>query len=156
MEQTIINGFRVMILKGFDGTQLFINDGRGNQIYAHRVSGDPMERAREVISRFAPAAVEERQAEKGEMICLGEQKAEFVKALARAANFEFEVFPDWDRDSFVVVNKTSKTEYRVRLVTVKGKSFASCGCKDYFHRTRVCKHIGEVLTFMALGVFAKI
>ncbi len=51
MQTTTINGFKVTIFKGYDGTQLFITDKNGVQIYAHRVSGNPIERAREVISQ---------------------------------------------------------------------------------------------------------
>jgi hypothetical protein len=51
MKTTTIKGYKVQIFKGYNGTQLFIIDAKGNQIYAHRVSGNPIERAREVISQ---------------------------------------------------------------------------------------------------------
>jgi len=51
MLQTFINGYKVTIFKHYNGTQLFINDPRGVQIYAHKVSGNPIERACEVISQ---------------------------------------------------------------------------------------------------------
>lgn len=51
MQKTTIKGYKVTIFKGYNGTQLFINDAAGNQIYAHKVSGDPLERAIEVISQ---------------------------------------------------------------------------------------------------------
>lgn len=50
MQTTTINGYKVTIFNGYDGTQLFINDPKGNQIYAHKVSGNPIERAKEVIN----------------------------------------------------------------------------------------------------------
>jgi hypothetical protein len=50
MQTTNINGYKVTIFKGYNGTQLFISDSKGNQIYAHRVSGNPIDRAREVIN----------------------------------------------------------------------------------------------------------
>jgi hypothetical protein len=50
MQTTNINGYKITIFKTYDGTQLFITDARGNQIYAHRVSGNPIDRAREVIN----------------------------------------------------------------------------------------------------------
>ncbi len=49
MQTTNINGYKVTIFKGYNGVQLFITDASGNQIYAHRVSGNPIERAKEVI-----------------------------------------------------------------------------------------------------------
>jgi hypothetical protein len=51
MQKTTINGYKVTIFTGYNGTQLFITDSKGVQIYAHRVPGNPMERAMEVISR---------------------------------------------------------------------------------------------------------
>ena len=51
MEQTTINGYKVTIFRGYNGTQLFITDAEGDSIYAHKVSGDPMERAMEVIAQ---------------------------------------------------------------------------------------------------------
>ena len=47
----MINEYQITIFTGYNGTQLFINDADGVQIYAHKVSGDPMERAMEVIAR---------------------------------------------------------------------------------------------------------
>jgi hypothetical protein len=51
MKQTTIEGYRVTIFNHYNGTQLFIEDAAGNQIYAHKVTGDPMERAAQVISQ---------------------------------------------------------------------------------------------------------
>lgn len=51
MKQTTIKGYTVTIFKSYNGTQLFIQDKDGNQIYAHKVSGDALERAVEVISQ---------------------------------------------------------------------------------------------------------
>jgi hypothetical protein len=51
MQTTNISGYIVTIFNTYDGTQLFITDSKGNQVYAHRVSGNPMERAREVIAQ---------------------------------------------------------------------------------------------------------
>lgn len=52
MQTTKINGYKITIFTGYNGTQLFISDKQGVQIYAHKVSGNPIERAKEVISRF--------------------------------------------------------------------------------------------------------
>ncbi len=50
MKQQIISGYQVTIFTGYDGTQLFITNADGIQIYAHRVSGNPIEKAREIIA----------------------------------------------------------------------------------------------------------
>lgn len=49
MKQLSINGFKVTIFYHCNGTQLFIQDASGCQIYAHKVSGNPFERAVEII-----------------------------------------------------------------------------------------------------------
>ncbi len=51
MQTATINGYKVQIFKSYNGTQLFIMDAEGNQIYAHKVSGNPIERAQEVINQ---------------------------------------------------------------------------------------------------------
>lgn len=51
MQTTFINGYKVMIFRGYQGTQLFITDKDGVQIYAHKVSSNPIQRAKEVISQ---------------------------------------------------------------------------------------------------------
>lgn len=80
------------------------------------------------------------------MLCLSERKQEFVEALNRGKDNRFEVFADWDKDAFVVVNCDNRAEYRVRLETYKNQLFAECECPDFVYRKRVCKHVGEVLT----------
>ncbi|MDQ3489741.1 MAG: hypothetical protein M3449_01570 [Acidobacteriota bacterium] len=50
MQTTTINGFKVTIFYSYNGTQVFINDKSGVQIYAHKVTGDPLLRAMEVIN----------------------------------------------------------------------------------------------------------
>lgn len=44
-------GFKVTIFFSYNGTQLFINDKQGVQIYAHKVSGNPVARAEEIINQ---------------------------------------------------------------------------------------------------------
>ncbi len=56
--QTTICGCKVSIFKGYDGTQLFITGSDGIQIYAHRVSGDPVAKAKEVIAAETGQAIE--------------------------------------------------------------------------------------------------
>lgn len=153
MEQTTINGYKVMIFHGYDGTQLFINDPKGQNIYAHRVSGDAIERAKEIIARETTLAPETLTV-KSRAICLSTRKAEFKSALKRGLENEFEVYPDFEPDTFVVVNRTKQTEYRVKLGTHDAKVFASCGCRDFEFRRHLCKHIAEVLQDNFFGVTA--
>src|SRR5438105_9494997 len=46
-------------------------------------------------------------------VCLNDRLDEFKSAAARAANCKLQVFADWDKDHFVVVNREAKTEYHV-------------------------------------------
>lgn len=91
-----------------------------------------------------PVQIEPRVSPK--MICLTERRAEFTEALQRGKDCSFDVYADWDKDAFVVVNRDNFNEYRVRLETHKTRLFAECECKDFTFRKRICKHIGEVLT----------
>lgn len=128
MQQTIINGFRVMVFTGYDGTQLFINHPDGHNIYAHRVSGDALERAREVIAAETPEAF----APADKMICLSDRKDEFKAAMRRGIDDDLRVEADTEADSFLVINRTNYSDYRVRLETREnGKTYSSCECKDY-------------------------
>ncbi len=79
-------------------------------------------------------------------ICLSDRRDEFRTALERGKDNRFDVFADWDRDAFVVVNLDNKNEYRVTLETNGGKLFAECSCNDFTYRKRICKHVSEVLT----------
>ena len=80
------------------------------------------------------------------MICLSERRSEFTEALQRGKDNRFEVYADWDKDAFVVVNQDNGAEYRVKLDSNKKQLFAECECPDFTYRKRICKHIGEVLT----------
>lgn len=86
------------------------------------------------------------------MICLSERKGEFRKALERGKDSRLEVYADWERDSFVVVNEDNGSEYRVKLETRGRRLFGECDCKDFAYRKRVCKHLSEVLTFTLFTV----
>ena len=90
------------------------------------------------------------------MICLSERKTEFVEALERGKNSNLEVYADWDKDSFVVVNRDNRFEYPVRLEASGGKIFSQCSCPDFQYRRRVCKHISAVLleSFFGAGLKA--
>ncbi|MDQ3321900.1 MAG: hypothetical protein M3525_05630 [Acidobacteriota bacterium] len=50
MQTTTIKGYTVTIFYSYNGKQLFINDKNGVQIYGHKVSGNAIDRAREVIN----------------------------------------------------------------------------------------------------------
>ena len=52
MQTKTIQGYKVTIFNGYNGTQIFISDAGGVQVYAHRVSGNPIKRAREVIAQM--------------------------------------------------------------------------------------------------------
>lgn len=160
MQQTIINGYQVIIFTGYHGTQLFINNPNGDTIYAHKVSGGEtgaMQRAREVIAQDAPAPVAAAAAPQtaDKMICLSNRRQEFTEALNRGKDNRFDVFADWDKDSFVVVNLDNQTEYRVKLETRNNFLHACCECPDFQYKKRICKHIGEVLTNALFSVAVK-
>lgn len=78
-------------------------------------------------------------------ICLNDRLHEFRAAASRAADFRMLVFADWDKDNFVVVNVDTKSEYKVALQTRANRVFSSCECRDFSRRSRVCKHVTEVL-----------
>lgn len=88
----------------------------------------------------------------GKMIYLSERKGEFRAALERGKDNRFEVYADWERDSFVVVNKDNGAEYRVKLESQNNRLFGECECGDFTFRRRVCKHLSEVLTFALFAV----
>lgn len=141
MQQTIINGFRVMIFTGFDGTQLFINHPDGHNIYAHRVSGDAMERAKVIIAANQVIVTDEPE-KAGKMICIAERRAEFTEALTRGKNSDLEVYADWDKDAFVVVNNDNNAEYRVHLESRDGQLFGSCECPDKKYLLEIVNSLG--------------
>ncbi len=87
-----------------------------------------------------------------DMLCISDRKAEFVEALQRGKNSDLEVFPHWERDTFVVVNNDNGNEYRVCLETANGKTYGECECPDHTFRKRICKHIGAVLIDSMLTV----
>lgn len=150
MQQTMINGFRVMVFTGYDGTQLFINHPDGHNIYAHRVSGDALERAREIIALEMPETV---TADK--MICLSDRKDEFKQAMKRGLDNDLSVEADYEQDCYLVINRTNYTDYRVRLETrADGKTYSFCECPDFKFRKRICKHQSEVLQDVFFGVTA--
>ncbi len=85
------------------------------------------------------------------MICLNDRQIELTAAIARAEKSNLEVFPDFERDSFVVVNRENGNEYKTNLKAVEGKVLANCEkqggepCADFKYRNRICKHLGKTL-----------
>lgn len=51
MKQFDYKGYKVTIFFSYLGTQVFINDAKGVQVYAHKVSENPVARAEEFINR---------------------------------------------------------------------------------------------------------
>lgn len=51
MKQTTINNHKVTVFNTYNGTELYITNPKGETIYAHKVSGDAIERAAEIISQ---------------------------------------------------------------------------------------------------------
>lgn len=80
-----------------------------------------------------------------DMVCISDRKDEFVSALERGKKSNLEVFPYWERDTFVVKNHDNKKEYHVNFQNADSKIFAECTCPDYEFKKRLCKHIGAVL-----------
>jgi hypothetical protein len=113
-----------------------------------------MEWAKEIIAReraetgapVQPAPVSSRR------ITLNDRKEEFWQAAMRSIDQNFVVYEDWDFGSFVVVNKTNQTEYRVELEAIGDRSYVSCNCKDYSFRKHICKHIVQVLQARMFGL----
>ncbi len=50
MRKFTYKAHRVVIFEGYNGDSMFINDPKGNQIYAHKFTGDAFERAKQVIN----------------------------------------------------------------------------------------------------------
>lgn len=88
------------------------------------------------------------------MINLSDRQTEFKAALTRAGKSNLEVFQQFDRDSFVVVNTDSQSEYKVILKPAGGKALASCSCADFQNRSRICKHLGKTLQYCLCDILA--
>lgn len=86
------------------------------------------------------------------LICISDRRAEFREALERGENWNLQVIEDFERDNYIVRNLDNGNEYRVMLETVGIQVYAACECPDYSYRSRVCKHISEVLAYLFIGV----
>jgi hypothetical protein len=89
------------------------------------------------------------------MICLNQREPELLEAVKRAEVSSLEVFPDFEFDSYIVVNRANRHEYKVDLKTVAGKVLASCDCEDFKRRGRICKHQAIVLRQCEIGLLAR-
>ena len=124
----------------------------GERAYHYRFPNGEMSSAAIRQSDLRFHAVELQSAVPPKMICLNSRKAEFKAALRRGLSSEMEVFSDFDKDAFVIVNRTNETEYRVSFTTRGGSAFSFCSCPDFEFRRHVCKHIAEVLQETFFGV----
>ncbi|MCD9188284.1 MAG: SWIM zinc finger domain-containing protein [Pyrinomonadaceae bacterium] len=88
---------------------------------------------------------EETKEQNGGGICINERLDDFFAAVERGANSDLQVFGDWERNAFVVVNRANRHEYRIKIRHADGNLFASCQCADFNRRNRICKHIAVVL-----------
>lgn len=131
--------------------RIWAKDGDGQLCRVNYVSEDGQIKSASVVVALADLKAA-REAERAGMICLAERKPEFVAALNRTEKSDLEVFAGFERDSFVVVNRAKRKEYRVHLQSQNGKPYASCECGDFIYRERICKHISEVLVTF-LGAF---
>ncbi|HEX8736668.1 MAG TPA: hypothetical protein VF721_15155 [Pyrinomonadaceae bacterium] len=86
------------------------------------------------------------------MLNLTERRSEFREALERGKDSRFEVYEDWEHNSFVVVNEDNGSEYHVKLESHDGRLFGECECGDFTYRRRICKHLSEVLVFAVFTV----
>jgi peroxiredoxin family protein len=62
----MIQGYKVTVFYTMDGMQLFVTDAEGYQVYAHRMTGDPIARAREIIAAELGESVKPTAAERFE------------------------------------------------------------------------------------------
>lgn len=127
----------------FPVTEVTTRDGERAYRYEFPDGSTSMAAIRQSDLVGHPVQIEPRVSQK--MICLSERKTEFVEALQRGKDNKFEVYADWDKDAFVVVNLDNKAEYRVSLQTEGGKVYGDCECPDFSFRKRICKHISAVL-----------
>lgn len=50
MKTAKINNYGIQIFETYNGTELYISNPEGEMIYKHKVSGDAMEIAKQIIS----------------------------------------------------------------------------------------------------------
>lgn len=109
------------------------------ELCEHRIAVAEVDRAK------FPQDIAETAAAETMMICLSDRQDEYNEAVSRAADSDLELFNDFEKDSYVVVNRATSKEYRVVFKTVSGKALVSCECKDFSQRNRICKHLAYFL-----------
>jgi hypothetical protein len=120
---------------------------KGERVYKCRFPDGEIQRAGLPHSALAGHAVKIKPQNTAGMIPLKlEKMSEFAEAVKRGADSSLVVYGDWERDTYVVVNKDSLRQYRVNLQTVDSTTHADCDCPDFIYRERICKHIASVLT----------
>lgn len=92
-----------------------------------------------------------------ELICLNDRPAEFASAISRGLDAKLDVYADWEKDIFHVINRGNRKDYEVTFKTINGKAFGKCSCPDFQMRKRICKHqtrILKELAFTNIGKFS--
>lgn len=51
MKKFTYKGYKVTVFDGYDGKQMFIKNSDGEQVWAHRFTGDDFEQAKRIISQ---------------------------------------------------------------------------------------------------------
>lgn len=132
--ETNIGGYSVTVFTGYYGTQLFITDKAGIEIYAHKVSGDPMERAMTIIARAENKTVEQFQK-------LLNAKDALESAHIQSVEVDYEYEFDGVRVYSVVTYDTRiPHHYTVKVWEEDNATVAKCNCVAHAE----CRHIGKV------------
>ena len=132
--ETNIGGYSVTVFTGYYGTQLFITDKAGIEIYAHKVSGDAMERAMTVIARAENKTVEQFQKTLN-------AKSALESAHIQSVEIGFEDEFDGTRIYSAVTYDTGiPHHYTVKVWEENGAPVASCNCVS----DSACRHILKV------------
>lgn len=144
-------------LDGNDKTLFFpvveITERDGERAYFYEYPDGSRSSAAICQSHLVGHALEIEPRGDPKMICLSDRKAEFRSAMKRGQNHDLQVYPDFEKDSFIVVNRTNETKYPVRFETrADRKNYVFCGCKDFQYKKRLCKHAAEVLQDTFFGV----
>lgn len=123
--ETMIGNYKVTTFQTRDGVQLFIQDSEGFQVYAHRVSGDPLLRAQEVISELQPQPQPE-------------QSVVQIIGYLRSGNYGYAV-------------QSASYENRTYVVEITSDGWKKCSCPHWRFK-KICKHlreVGQLLDFAA-------
>jgi hypothetical protein len=126
---TTINGFNVEIYETFHGTELYISKD-GVQLYGHKVSGDPMEKARELVSEFGGVKpiTKEEKLEKGRLVLMSAHIQEVeVKYLSTLNGSRYYQVRTW----------AGRHQYNLRFFEFEGERKGICTCASQ----KTCRHL---------------